>query len=58
MTLLSDQEILRRLADSEWERDGQAIVREWKLADFAAAIVFAFILDTVKLALFHRLAIT
>ncbi len=25
---------------SEWYRSGQAIVREWKLADFAAAIAF------------------
>jgi 4a-hydroxytetrahydrobiopterin dehydratase len=37
---LSDDDIQRRLADSDWERRGQAIVREWKLADFAAAIGF------------------
>jgi 4a-hydroxytetrahydrobiopterin dehydratase len=37
---LSDDDIQQRLADSDWERRGQAIVREWKLADFAAAIAF------------------
>jgi 4a-hydroxytetrahydrobiopterin dehydratase len=40
MTLLSDDEIARRLAGSEWTRDGQTIVRERKLADFPAAIAF------------------
>jgi 4a-hydroxytetrahydrobiopterin dehydratase len=38
--LLSQQEIERRLAGSGWSREGDAIVREWKLADFAAAIAF------------------
>lgn len=37
---LSDDDIQQRLATSDWERQGQAIVREWKLADFAAAIAF------------------
>ncbi len=37
---LSDDEIRQRLRDSAWERDGDAIAREWKLADFAAAITF------------------
>jgi 4a-hydroxytetrahydrobiopterin dehydratase len=40
MTPLSDTEIQQRLAGSEWRRDGHAIVREWVLADFDAAIVF------------------
>jgi 4a-hydroxytetrahydrobiopterin dehydratase len=40
MTLLTGNEIEQRLAMSEWYRSGQAIVREWKLADFAAAIAF------------------
>jgi 4a-hydroxytetrahydrobiopterin dehydratase len=40
MPILSRQEIERRLAGSDWSREGDAIVREWKLADFAAAIVF------------------
>jgi 4a-hydroxytetrahydrobiopterin dehydratase len=38
--LLTDGEIATRLAGSDWERDGDEIVREWKLADFAAAIAF------------------
>jgi 4a-hydroxytetrahydrobiopterin dehydratase len=40
VTLLSDREIDARLAGAEWRREGQAIVRECKLDDFAAAIVF------------------
>jgi 4a-hydroxytetrahydrobiopterin dehydratase len=40
MTLLADHEIEQRLAGTEWTRDGQAIVRERKLADFPAAIAF------------------
>jgi 4a-hydroxytetrahydrobiopterin dehydratase len=41
MTLLSDQEVQERLAGEAWRREGSgAIVREWKLADFAAAIAF------------------
>jgi 4a-hydroxytetrahydrobiopterin dehydratase len=40
MTLLLDQEIRQRLADSEWKLEGETIAREWTLADFAAALVF------------------
>ena len=42
MTLLTDAEIEQRLAAAEhWQQgDGSSIVREWKLADFAAAIAF------------------
>ena len=44
MSLLSEQELDRRLAASAWERthDGGsvAIAREWRLADFAAAVAF------------------
>lgn len=40
MTLLSDREIDANLASNEWSREGQAIVREWKLEDFAEAIAF------------------
>ncbi|MGO9489088.1 MAG: 4a-hydroxytetrahydrobiopterin dehydratase [Solirubrobacteraceae bacterium] len=43
MTLLSDEEIERRLAALEgWRRedDGPGITREWTLADFAAALAF------------------
>ncbi|MDQ6776283.1 MAG: 4a-hydroxytetrahydrobiopterin dehydratase [Actinomycetota bacterium] len=38
--LLSDDEIAARVAESDWEREGDEIVREWKFADFAAAIAF------------------
>jgi 4a-hydroxytetrahydrobiopterin dehydratase len=37
---LSDDEIQQRLRGSAWERDGNAIAREWKLPDFAEAIAF------------------
>lgn len=40
MALLSDSEINTRLAGGEWRRDDQAIVREWKFADFAEAVAF------------------
>jgi 4a-hydroxytetrahydrobiopterin dehydratase len=42
MTLLSDAEIGQRLAATEgWERgEPGSIEREWKFADFAAAIAF------------------
>ena len=38
--LLSDQEISDRLTNSDWTREGDQIVREWKLKDFAEAIAF------------------
>jgi 4a-hydroxytetrahydrobiopterin dehydratase len=37
---LSQEEIEQRLAGGEWSREGEAIVRDYKLADFAAAIAF------------------
>jgi 4a-hydroxytetrahydrobiopterin dehydratase len=40
MTTLSDHEIQQKLAGREWERRGNAIAREWKLADFDDAIAF------------------
>jgi 4a-hydroxytetrahydrobiopterin dehydratase len=41
MAVLSDEEIEQRLTGVEgWQRSEQAIVREWKLTDFAAAIAF------------------
>ncbi|HEV3071273.1 MAG TPA: 4a-hydroxytetrahydrobiopterin dehydratase [Solirubrobacteraceae bacterium] len=40
MTRLSDEEIEQRLTGGNWCREGEAIVREYKLADFAAAIAF------------------
>ncbi len=38
--MLAEEQIQQQLAGSEWKRDGGAIVREYKLADFAAAIAF------------------
>ncbi|MGB2710695.1 MAG: 4a-hydroxytetrahydrobiopterin dehydratase [Conexibacter sp.] len=40
MSLLSDGEVAERLDGSEWRREGDAVVREWRFADFAAAIAF------------------
>jgi 4a-hydroxytetrahydrobiopterin dehydratase len=37
---LSEEQIAERLAGSDWRSEDQTIVREWKLADFAAAIAF------------------
>jgi 4a-hydroxytetrahydrobiopterin dehydratase len=38
--LLTDDEIAGRLASSDWEREGDEIVREWKFDDFVAGMVF------------------
>jgi 4a-hydroxytetrahydrobiopterin dehydratase len=38
--VLSDSDVDTRLADSAWQRKSNALTREWKLADFAAAIAF------------------
>jgi 4a-hydroxytetrahydrobiopterin dehydratase len=40
MALLDQQEIERRLTGSEWSHERALLVRERKLADFAAAIAF------------------
>ncbi|HEU0250970.1 MAG TPA: 4a-hydroxytetrahydrobiopterin dehydratase [Solirubrobacteraceae bacterium] len=40
MTVLSENDVDTRLANSAWQRESNAIAREWKLADFAAAIAF------------------
>lgn len=40
MTLLSDDEIARRLHAGEWRRDGDEIVRDLEFQDFAAAMAF------------------
>lgn len=40
MALLSDGDVAARLEGSEWERAESAIVREWKLPDFRAALAF------------------
>ena len=38
--LLNDDEIATRLRRLPWEREGDAIVREWRFEDFAEAIAF------------------
>lgn len=38
--LLGNEEIAERLEGSEWTRDADEIVREWRFADFAVAIAF------------------
>jgi 4a-hydroxytetrahydrobiopterin dehydratase len=38
MTLLSDAQIEERLVGLDWRREGEAIVRDYELADFVAAI--------------------
>jgi 4a-hydroxytetrahydrobiopterin dehydratase len=40
MAKLSEQEIEARLQRSRWDREGEAIVRQWEFADFAAALAF------------------
>ena len=38
--LLEDDEVVSRLRRSEWEREGDEIVREWRFEDFGEAIAF------------------
>jgi 4a-hydroxytetrahydrobiopterin dehydratase len=38
--LLRDDDIASRLEGSEWQREGDEIVRELKFADFATAMAF------------------
>ena len=40
MALLSDTDIEERLSGSDWRREGDEIVRDWKFADFAEALAF------------------
>jgi 4a-hydroxytetrahydrobiopterin dehydratase len=40
VALLSNEELEQALAGSEWDREGDAIVRELKFDDFAAAMAF------------------
>jgi 4a-hydroxytetrahydrobiopterin dehydratase len=40
MPLLSDEEVTAGLDGGDWQREGDAIMREWRFADFAAAIAF------------------
>ena len=38
--LLNDEAIGSRLADSDWKREGETIVRDWKFGNFAEAMAF------------------
>ena len=38
--LLNDDEVTSRLGRLEWEREGDAIAREWRFEDFAEAMAF------------------
>jgi 4a-hydroxytetrahydrobiopterin dehydratase len=38
--VLSDEEIASKLQGSDWEREGDEIVREWKFKDFGEAMAF------------------
>ena len=40
MALLSDEQIETALEGREWRREGEALVRDRRFADFAAAIAF------------------
>lgn len=40
MSPLTDTEADERVAQSDWRREGAAIVREWTFADFADGIAF------------------
>jgi 4a-hydroxytetrahydrobiopterin dehydratase len=40
MPLLSDDDVTAGLDGTEWRREGDAIVRDRRFADFAAAIAF------------------
>lgn len=40
MPLLSDEQVTAGLEGGDWRREGEAIVREWRFADFRAAIAF------------------
>ncbi len=40
MAVLSDSDVQQRLAGSEWRQEGEAIVRDLKLDDFAQAVAF------------------
>ena len=41
MERLSDEAIAERLSGTDWRREGDAIVRDLELADFAAAMAYA-----------------
>jgi 4a-hydroxytetrahydrobiopterin dehydratase len=52
--LLTDAEIEERLRGSEWRREGDAIVRDWRFPDFERAMVFVnLVADAAEAADHH-----
>jgi 4a-hydroxytetrahydrobiopterin dehydratase len=54
MAVLSKTEIEERLAGGDWRREDATIVREWRFADFAAAIAFVERVAEVAEAVNHH----
>jgi 4a-hydroxytetrahydrobiopterin dehydratase len=54
VTLLAEEDIDARLASSDWRRDGESIVREWRFDDFGQAIAFVNrVADAAEMANHH-----
>jgi 4a-hydroxytetrahydrobiopterin dehydratase len=51
---LSDDAVAEGLAGSLWERDGDAIVRDWTLADFGEALAWVNRVGAVAEAANHH----
>jgi 4a-hydroxytetrahydrobiopterin dehydratase len=54
MPLLSDEQVTAGLEGGDWRREGDAIVREWRFADFAGAIAFVERVAEVAEAAHHH----
>ena len=52
--LLTDPEIAERLRDSEWRREGAAIVRDWRFQNFERAMVFVNLVADAAEAVNHH----
>ncbi|MEA2273784.1 MAG: 4a-hydroxytetrahydrobiopterin dehydratase, partial [Solirubrobacteraceae bacterium] len=52
--LLTDAQIEERLRESHWGREGDAIVRDWRFANFERAMVFVnLVADAAEAANHH-----
>jgi len=40
MALLSDEQITAGVEGGDWRREGETLVRDWRFADFGAAVAF------------------
>jgi 4a-hydroxytetrahydrobiopterin dehydratase len=54
MELLNDEQIAEHLSDSEWAREGDEIVREWKFENFARAMEFVNAVGELAEAMNHH----